>query len=341
MVFLQGVGVSTSLAVRIYKKYGDASISVVRERAVPAGRRRVGHRLQDRRHDRPGGRHPARQPAAGQGRPPVHPVAGRRPRATATCPSRTWSPTPRRSSASDAELVRACLAELAAERGRGPRTGARPRRRTAGRSRRCTWCRSTAPRPSLAAALLRLLRPRRRTGCPPSPTVDWDKALAWLRARTGAELAPEQEQAVRLALTEQVAVLTGGPGCGKSFTVRSIVDAGRGEAGQGRAGRADRPGREAAGRADRAPRPPPCTGCWSCARAGTPPSTGTTRWTPTWSWSTRPRMLDLLLANKLVKAVPPGAHLLLVGDVDQLPSVGAGRGAARPARRRQPSPGSG
>ena len=34
-------------------------------------------------------------------------------------------------------------------------------------------------------------------------------------------------------------------------------------------------------------------------------------------------MLDLLLANKLVKAVPPGAHLLFVGDVDQLPSVGA------------------
>ncbi len=35
-------------------------------------------------------------------------------------------------------------------------------------------------------------------------------------------------------------------------------------------------------------------------------------------------MLDLLLANKLVKAVPPGADPLLVGDVDQLPSVGAG-----------------
>ena len=35
-------------------------------------------------------------------------------------------------------------------------------------------------------------------------------------------------------------------------------------------------------------------------------------------------MLDLILANKLIKAVPPGAHLLLVGDVDQLPSVGAG-----------------
>jgi exodeoxyribonuclease V alpha subunit len=35
-------------------------------------------------------------------------------------------------------------------------------------------------------------------------------------------------------------------------------------------------------------------------------------------------MLDLILANKLVKAIPPGAHVLLVGDVDQLPSVGAG-----------------
>ena len=35
-------------------------------------------------------------------------------------------------------------------------------------------------------------------------------------------------------------------------------------------------------------------------------------------------MLDLLLANKLVKAIAPGTHLLFVGDVDQLPSVGAG-----------------
>jgi exodeoxyribonuclease V alpha subunit len=34
-------------------------------------------------------------------------------------------------------------------------------------------------------------------------------------------------------------------------------------------------------------------------------------------------MVDVILASKLVKAVPPGAHLLLVGDVDQQPSVGA------------------
>jgi ATP-dependent exoDNAse (exonuclease V), alpha subunit - helicase superfamily I member len=51
MIFLQGVGVSTSLAVRIYKKYGDAR-SPSCARAVPAGRRRVGDRVQDRRHHR-------------------------------------------------------------------------------------------------------------------------------------------------------------------------------------------------------------------------------------------------------------------------------------------------
>jgi len=54
-------------------------------------------------------------------------------------------------------------------------------------------------------------------------TVDWDKALAWLHRHTRAELAPEQHAAVKLALTEKLAVLTGGPGCGKSFTVRSVV----------------------------------------------------------------------------------------------------------------------
>ena len=53
--------------------------------------------------------------------------------------------------------------------------------------------------------------------------VDWAAAFAWLEGITGSRLAAEQETAVRLALTERVAVLTGGPGCGKSFTVRAVV----------------------------------------------------------------------------------------------------------------------
>jgi exodeoxyribonuclease V alpha subunit len=75
---------------------------------------------------------------------------------------------------------------------------------------------------SLANGLLRLLQaPVERL--PAFKTVNWEAALGWLQKTTGSTLAPEQEQAVRLALTDKVAVLTGGPGCGKSFTVRSIV----------------------------------------------------------------------------------------------------------------------
>src|SRR4029079_1102812 len=75
---------------------------------------------------------------------------------------------------------------------------------------------------SLAGSLLRLLTTR-SDRLPAFADVDWAKALAWLRTRTGVELAGEQEQAVRLALTSKVSVLTGGPGCGKSFTVKSII----------------------------------------------------------------------------------------------------------------------
>jgi exodeoxyribonuclease V alpha subunit len=136
-------------------------------------------------------------------------------------------------------------------------------------------------------------------------------------------LAPEQEAAVRLALTEKVAVLTGGPGCGKSFTVRSIVALAAAmnakivlAAPTGRAAKRLtelsgqeaatvhrllelRPGGDAAYNQDR-----PLDADLVVVDEAS--------------------MLDLLLANKLAKAIPVGAHLLLVGDVDQLPSVGAG-----------------
>jgi len=153
--------------------------------------------------------------------------------------------------------------------------------------------------------------------------MDWERVLGWLHRRTGTELAPEQGAAVRLALTEKVAVLTGGPGCGKSFTVRSIVTfaAARNArivlaAPTGRAAKRLteltgheavtvhrllelRPGGDAAYDKDR-----PLDADLVVVDEAS--------------------MLDLLLANKLAKAVPLGAHLLLVGDVDQLPSVGAG-----------------
>ncbi len=175
---------------------------------------------------------------------------------------------------------------------------------------------------SVANQLLRLLHTD-SDRMPAFADVDWDRALAWLRGRTHAELAPAQEEAVKLALTSKVAVLTGGPGCGKSFTVRSIVTLALAKrakvvlaAPTGRAAKRLteltgheastvhrllelRPGGDAAYDRDR-----PLDADLVVVDEAS--------------------MVDLLLANKLVKAIAPGAHLLLVGDVDQLPSVGAG-----------------
>jgi len=175
---------------------------------------------------------------------------------------------------------------------------------------------------SLASALLRLLNAR-ADRLAAFGAVDWDKALAWLRSRTGAPLAREQEEAVRLALTSRVAVLTGGPGCGKSFTVRSVVALARAKgatvvlaAPTGRAAKrlAELTGHEAA----------TIHRLLQLRPGGEPSFDATSPLDADLVVVDETSMVDLILANKLVKAVPPGAHLLLVGDVDQLPSVGAG-----------------
>ncbi|HEX2184648.1 MAG TPA: AAA family ATPase, partial [Chloroflexota bacterium] len=175
---------------------------------------------------------------------------------------------------------------------------------------------------ALAGGLLRLLdAPADRLAG--FQALDWTAALDWLRQRSGVTLAPEQAEAVRLALTERVAVLTGGPGCGKSYTVRAIVTLARAKRARivlaapiGRAAKRLgelagldaatlhrllqlRPGGDAAFDRDH-----PLDADLVVVDEAS--------------------MLDVLLANKLIKAIPPGAHLLLVGDVDQLPSVGAG-----------------
>src|SRR5262249_39906768 len=153
--------------------------------------------------------------------------------------------------------------------------------------------------------------------------VDWAKALAWLGTRTGAELAGEQEQAVRLALTSKVAVLTGGPGCGKSFTVKSIITLAAAKRAKivlaAPTGRAAKRLTELSG--------PPATTVHRLLQlrpGGAPSFDRDNPLDADLVVVDESSMLDLILANKLVKAIPPGAHLLLVGDVDQLPSAGAG-----------------
>ena len=128
---------------------------------------------------------------------------------------------------------------------------------------------------------------------------------------------------MRLALTAKVAVLTGGPGCGKSFTVRSVVTLAAAKkakivlaAPTGRAAKrlTELTGHEAA----------TVHRLLELRPGGDPAYDRDHPLDADLVVVDEASMLDLILANKLVKAIPPGAHLLLVGDVDQLPSVGAG-----------------
>ncbi|MFI1968275.1 SF1B family DNA helicase RecD2 [Streptomyces cinnamoneus] len=320
MVFLQGVGVSTSIAVRIYKKYGDASISVTRNEPyrLAADVWGIGFLTADRiaqsvgiPHDSPERVKAGLQYALSQSTDQGH----------CFLPEERLIADAVKLLQVDTGLVIDCLAELAAEE-EGVVRETVPGPEDEGPVTAVYLVPFHRAELSLAGQLTRLLRTDadRLAGF---QDVDWDKALTWLAGRTGAELAAEQQQAVRLALTSKVAVLTGGPGCGKSFTVRSVVELARAKkakvvlaAPTGRAAKrlseltgADastvhrllelKPGGDAAYDKDR-----PLDADLVVVDEAS--------------------MLDLLLANKLVKAVPPGAHLLLVGDVDQLPSVGAG-----------------
>jgi exodeoxyribonuclease V alpha subunit len=325
MVFLQGMGVSTSLGVRIYKAYRDEAIEVVRREPyrLAADVWGIGFKTADQLarslgipHDSPqrvkAGLQFALSQAAEDGHcylPETELVA----KATGLLEV-------------EGGLTSRCLEELIQEEGVVaeplPSTPQSPIDQQAPRDRAIWLVPFHRAEVALAAGLLRLLEaPVDRLAS--FQTVDWTVALDWLRQRTGVTLALEQEAAVRLALTERVAVLTGGPGCGKSYTVRAVVALARAKrakillaAPTGRAAKrlSELAGLEAATLHRLLQLRP---GGDAAFDRDHPLDADLVVVDET-------SMLDVLLANKLIKAIPPGAHLLFVGDVDQLPSVGAG-----------------
>ncbi|MEV6578421.1 ATP-dependent RecD-like DNA helicase [Streptomyces sp. NPDC051582] len=321
MVFLQGVGVSTSIAVRIYKKYADASISVVKNQPyrLAADVWGIGFLTADRiaqavgiPHDSPERVKAGLQYALSQSTDQGH----------CFLPEERLIADGVKLLQVDTGLVIECLAELAADpegvvRESVPDPQGGPDPLTA--VYLVPFHRAEL---SLVGQVRRLLNAE-DDRMPGFQDVDWDKAFGWLAGRTGAKLAPEQRDAVTLALTRRVAVLTGGPGCGKSFTVRSIVELARAKkakvvlaAPTGRAAKrlAELTGAEASTVHRLLELKPGGDAAYDRERPLDADLVVVDE----------ASMLDLLLANKLVKAVAPGAHLLLVGDVDQLPSVGAG-----------------
>jgi exodeoxyribonuclease V alpha subunit len=137
------------------------------------------------------------------------------------------------------------------------------------------------------------------------------------------ELAPQQAEAVQAAIDNKVTVLTGGPGTGKTTTLRALLDlldrSGHTYALSSPTGRAAKRLAEATGReaktVHRMLEFNPGEGFGR--HEGNPLDADLIV-------VDEASMLDLLLANSLLKAIGPDSHLLLVGDIDQLPSVGAG-----------------
>jgi exodeoxyribonuclease V alpha subunit len=167
---------------------------------------------------------------------------------------------------------------------------------------------------------------RLRAGDPPWRAIDADRAVPWAEARLGVQLAASQRQALATLLAAKVGVLTGGPGVGKTTLVRAFLEILRA---RGVVPALAAPTGRAAKRLAE--------------------STGTEAKTIHRLLESGPRgfrrgadhplecdlvvidessMVDVLLLDLLLAAVPERAALLLVGDADQLPSVGPGQAFA-------------
>ncbi len=158
----------------------------------------------------------------------------------------------------------------------------------------------------------------------PDLELEVGRAVAWYESRAGIELAPEQRHALESALSAPLVVITGGPGTGKTTLIRGLVQIAKRKSLipllAAPTGRAAKRLEETTGIAARTIH----------RLLEFNPATGT---------FTRNRhfpleadivvvdeasMVDVELAAALLEAIPAGTRLVVVGDADQLPSVGPG-----------------
>ena len=310
MVFLQSHGVGTARAVRIYKTYGDEAVAKVREnpyrmaldvhgigfQSADQIARSLGIPADSPHRLRAGVRH-ALQELAGQGH-----CAASRTKLVEVAAELLEANPPAIDAAIDMELDDQ---HLIAEPGDG------------------------SPDIYLAPLLMAErgvafhLR-RIADGAAPWGEIDAEKAIPWAEQRTGLSLSTSQREAVAMAVNHKLCVITGGPGVGKTTVVNTILKIVRAKnakvlcaAPTGRA--AKRLGEStgiSATTIHRLLEFDPSN--FGFKHDTDNPLEGDLLVIDETS------MVDIVLMNQLLRAVGRHTALLLVGDVDQLPSVGPG-----------------
>jgi exodeoxyribonuclease V alpha subunit len=156
------------------------------------------------------------------------------------------------------------------------------------------------------------------------PPIQVEKAIIWAQEKAGFSFADQQAEAVRQALQSKISILTGGPGTGKTTILRALVSILRAKKTKillaAPTGRAARRMAEScshfAQTVHRLLKFDPSQGGFTMNEQNP--------LTCDFVIMDEASMLDLRLAAALIRSIPPKAHLVLVGDADQLPSVGSG-----------------
>jgi exodeoxyribonuclease V alpha subunit len=315
MMFLQGHGVSTSLAVRIYKQYGQESINMVRGNPYQLARDvyGIGFRTADKI---------ARQMGISLSAP-------ERVQAGLLYALSTLSDDGHCFATRDqllAEAIRLLeVSRAACEEQIDLLIHKRDLIAETDSEGQVVYLPPFFVAENAAASRLRRIQLAPRDRLDTFKAVDWPRAFSWLATKIPIRLTEQQEQAVRMALTEKVSILTGGPGTGKSTITGSII---RLMAERHCSVLLAAPTGRAAKRLGEA------TGLEGKTihrlLEFKPGASG-----PFLRDQNNPldadliiidetSMVDILLMNHLLGAIDQGSHLLFVGDVDQLPSVGPG-----------------